>query len=923
MTQRPTRVHYFSDPLPDDCADPKALLGGKGASLMAMSRAGLRVPPGFTIAAECCAEYFAAGRRWPEGLETEVRANLERLEQETGRRFGRGDRPLLVSVRSGAAVSMPGMMDTLLNCGLHPALADDVGDTPQFWSLYLEFIRMFARTVHGLGEEALAPGSGEGERRENAPADRAAAEAHLAAYHARTGRTFPTEPWDALRQCINAVFESWENERAVAYRRRNDIRGLSGTAVNVQMMFPSEVSGIVFTHDPNRPASGRMIVEASYGLGEAVVSGDVTPDRFVVSRDDFDDVQAEIGHKHRRVSALGQPRTFNADAPCLSRDQLAELCRLCLEIEAHFGHPVDVEWGLAEGRFALLQARAIRGLDVLEEVEVAREDEIFRLRSLAGGGRKVWVAHNLGETLPCPTPLTWDIVRQFMSGSGGFGRMYRDLGYRPSKEVSDQGFLDLVCGRVYADPDRLAQLFWDGMPLGYDLDALLADQRLLDRAPTKFDSNKAHARFLATLPRNLVAMLRAARRMKRSRRDAKRRFEQEALPPFLEYVRAKRGQDLATLSDAALVAELDQRRRRVLYDFGPESLRPGFFGGLAFDALATMLAQLGGPDEGEALAGSLTRGLEGDTTFEQDAMLYRVATGDETIEAFLERFGHRATGEMELAVPRWREDPTYPRQMAARMRQADGRTPEAIHHENVARRRQTQDALPDILARWGGSCFLEPIRADLDDAQALLPYRESGKHYLMMGYELLRHAIEELARRSDLGAGVYYLHLDELARAPRDRSHLENLIVDRRLRHQALRRLDPADVIDSHDLDGLGLAQAVEAADRLQGAAVASGVAAGPARIVLNPAEADHLGTGYVLVCPSTDPGWTPLFLGARALVVERGGVLSHGAIVARDFGIPAVVCPAATRRIPDGAEIRVDGNNGHIDLLTQGDPHA
>ncbi len=142
-------VYAFSDPLPDG-SDERSLLGGKGTSLRQMTGAGLTVPPGFTITTECCAEYFRLGRQWPEGLKPEIQAHLARLETDIGRRFGQGARPLLVSVRSGAARSMPGMMDTLLNCGLHPQLAEEVGTESRFWQLYRQFIVSYAKIVHGL-----------------------------------------------------------------------------------------------------------------------------------------------------------------------------------------------------------------------------------------------------------------------------------------------------------------------------------------------------------------------------------------------------------------------------------------------------------------------------------------------------------------------------------------------------------------------------------------------------------------------------------------------------------------------------------------------------------------------------------------------------------------------------------------------------
>ncbi len=253
-------VHDFSDPLPEG-ANARTLLGGKGASLKSMTLEGLPVPPGFTITTDCCAAVLADDGRWPDGLAEEVDANLRRLEEHSGRRLGQGGEPLLVSVRSGAARSMPGMMDTLLNCGLHPGLAEEVDEPEQLWTLWIQFVVQFVRTVAGVDPAAF-----DGILLDRPPS-RVVSDELLAACRERLGRPIPTDPRAILRECIDAVFASWNNERAIDYRRRNGIRGLSGTAVNVQMMWPSEVSGIVFTQDPSGMTRDRMIVEASYGLG--------------------------------------------------------------------------------------------------------------------------------------------------------------------------------------------------------------------------------------------------------------------------------------------------------------------------------------------------------------------------------------------------------------------------------------------------------------------------------------------------------------------------------------------------------------------------------------------------------------------------------------------------------------------------------
>ncbi|MEI6846317.1 MAG: PEP/pyruvate-binding domain-containing protein, partial [Candidatus Firestonebacteria bacterium] len=175
-------IYYFGEGKTD--ADPKRkdILGGKGASLAEMSREGLPVPPGFIISAECCKYYFENKEQWTAGLEAELRENMEKLEQVTKRKYGSGKQVLLVSVRSGAAVSMPGMMDTILNCGLTPELALDTGDTPQFWRVYIQFVMRFARIVAGLKPEDFGP---------EKPPSKETALKYLEIYRQKSGKAFP------------------------------------------------------------------------------------------------------------------------------------------------------------------------------------------------------------------------------------------------------------------------------------------------------------------------------------------------------------------------------------------------------------------------------------------------------------------------------------------------------------------------------------------------------------------------------------------------------------------------------------------------------------------------------------------------------------------------------------------------------------
>ena len=853
---RDTLVFTFG--LGESACDPARVevLGGKGASLAAMSRAGFPVPPGFTISAECCAWVERHEGRWPDGLEEQVRDALAWLEQTTDRTFGRGPRPLFVAVRSGAAVSMPGMMDTILNCGSDPAI----------------------------------------------------------------------EPWEALRQAINLVFASWHSDRARTYRQHHDVRHVVGTAVTVQAMFPSDRSGVLFTANPNDPASGEMILEASWGLGEAVVSGAVTPDIYILDA-------ASLATK--RVVPGSRP----GDEPALNPEQVREIAELGRRVETHFQVPSDIEWGIADGRVALLQTRQIRGLEIIEDVERGRLDEVQRLRGLAASDHVVWVVHNLSETLPAPTPLTWDIARWFMSAAGGYGQMYRLLGHRPQEREAGAGFLELIAGRVYVDPRRAAEFHFGRLPFEYDVEEVLRDRTALDRPPTRFNLDRADSLFFFRLPGMLFGMIRSARQMRAMGQTARERFERVAVPKLEAFLAATQQKSLRDLSTTDLLSELQRRRDFVLGEFAGESLVPGFFGGLAHERLRHLLTQLLGPDEGEQLAGQLTTGMEGDVTVEQNVALFEVAAGRQSRETFLQRFGHRAVNEMELSQPRWREDLNYVDRMIGRLRTGaamsvvadaasvgsdagsirhDQSSPQERHLVQTESRRRAEAALPGILAQAGGASLRERVEHEMRLAQALLPFREVGKFHLMRGYETVRETLVELGRRWELDRDVFFLHYDELPRFEQDRVAAEERIAQRKLRWRSAQKLSLPDVIDSRQLEEFGRRRPVVATgDHMQWECrpIASGVARGTARVVFDPREVTDLGPDAILVCPSTDPGWTPLFVNARGLIVERGGILSHGAIIAREFGIPAVVLEAATERIADGSQIELDANHGVVTL--------
>ncbi|MGC9365713.1 MAG: pyruvate, phosphate dikinase [bacterium] len=292
--QKTKFVYFFGNKKAEGNAGMKDLLGGKGANLAEMTNLGLPVPPGFTISAEVCQLFFQSKKQWPKGLEKQIKVNLNKIEKATGKNFGDQSNPLLLSVRSGAAVSMPGMMDTVLNIGLNEkSLAGLAKETenPRFaWDSYRRFIQMFGDVVMGVPhfafEEQLKKVKSRYQKKEdielNTDELKEVVRNYKKIYRKFTKEKFPDDPQEQLYKAINAVFESWNTPRAVKYREINEIKGLVGTGVNVQTMVFGNMgndsgTGVCFTRDPatgEDKLHGEFLINAQ---GEDVVAGIRTP----------------------------------------------------------------------------------------------------------------------------------------------------------------------------------------------------------------------------------------------------------------------------------------------------------------------------------------------------------------------------------------------------------------------------------------------------------------------------------------------------------------------------------------------------------------------------------------------------------------------------------------------------------------------
>ncbi len=335
-------VYFFGDGRSEGKADMKNLLGGKGANLAEMSNLGIPVPPGFTITTEVCTLYYANNKNWPEGLKEQIEEAISKVEAATGKKFGDSKNPLLFSVRSGARVSMPGMMDTVLNLGLNDETVKGLeGENARFiYDSYRRFIQMYGDVVrgvdHDLFEEAIEKAKQKAGAKNDADltADqlKELVEEYKEIYKKGTGEDFPQDPWTQLEGSINAVFNSWNNERAIRYRQLNNIPGDWGTAVNVQTMVFGNLNdnsgtGVAFTRNP---ATGENVFYGEYLMraqGEDVVAGIRTPHPIADLKEEMPEIYAELEAIYHKL-------------------------------EQHYRDMQDIEFTIENGKLYMLQTRS-------------------------------------------------------------------------------------------------------------------------------------------------------------------------------------------------------------------------------------------------------------------------------------------------------------------------------------------------------------------------------------------------------------------------------------------------------------------------------------------------------------------------------------------------------------------------------------
>ena len=698
----------------------------------------------------------------------------------------------------------------------------------------------------------------------------------------------PAAVLEHVGRCWGSLF----TERAVTYRLRHgvDHRELRMAVVVQRMAFP-QAAGVLFTADPVTSDRKVVSVEAGYGLGEALVSGLVNADVYKVR--DGEVVAKAIAPEHRNQAAL-------ADA------QVVRLAQLGRRIEAHFGRPQDIEWCLVDDGFRIVQSRSITTLFPVPAVD-DDENHVY-----------VSVGHQQMMTDPMkPLGLSmWQLTTLRPMCEAG-GRLFVDVTRALASPVSRARLLE-VFGR--SDPligDALQSILDRG-----DFIRPLPDEASVHPPPAPIEADPA---IVAELIESNEASVAALKRDIRTRSGS----------ALLEFI----------------LADL-QELKRVLFD--PQSIRVIMAGMEATWWLNDqMQAWLGDKNAADALTQSVPHNVTAEMGLalldvadvirpHPDVVAFLEHVADDgfldelpalaggreardAIRAYLDRYGMRCVGEIDITRPRWSERPTT-------------LVPMIVHHvksfePGAARRRlehglreaghKEQELLERLRALPDGERKIAETKRMIDRVRAFTGYREYPKYGMVSRYVVYKQALlreaERLVRAGMLAEpeDVFYLRFQELHDVVRTDHVDDELLRQRKDAFASYQALTPPRVLSS---DGEALTGAYRRDDlpagALVGLAVSAGTVEGRARIIHDIAQAD-LQPGDILVTTYTDPSWAPLFVAIEGLVTEVGGLMTHGAVVAREYGLPAVVgVQHATGLIRDGQRIRVHGTDGYVEIL-------
>ncbi|MGW6464522.1 rifamycin-inactivating phosphotransferase [Streptomyces rubiginosohelvolus] len=734
----------------------------------------------------------------------------------------------------------------------------------------------------------------------------------------------------AVLRHVSRCWASLFTERAVIYRRRNGIDDRTvRMAVVVQRMVLPDASGVLFTADPVTGHRRTATVDAGFGLGEALVSGLVNPDVFTVR--DGEVVARTIAVKQRALHALpgGGTREVTVEPrqqerPALTDAQVVELVRLGRRIEDRFGCPQDIEWCLTDDGFRIVQSRPITTLfpvpDLVPEAVERRTPSVY-----------VSVGHQQMMT-DAMKPLGWSMWQRTamvpMHEAGG--RLFVDVTPRLALPASRAALLD-VMGK--GDP-----LVRDALETVLERDEF--DPPVPDAGqagPVGPPAGGAPEASVTEADPAIVAEL-----VQRS---------ETSVAALERDIRTKSGPELFDF-----LTEAFEEHKRVLSD--PLSMRAIMAGTEATWWLNDKLGEwLGEKNAADALTlsapGNITSEMGLDLLDVADAIrphpevvaflndvqddahgdgfldgLVKLPGGSaarEAIDTYLRRYGMRCVAEIDIARPRWSERPAtlVPLILDNVRNFGPGAAERRFEQGRLRALRTEQDVLTRLRDLPDGERKADETKRMIDQVRAFAGYREYPKYGIVCRYFLYKQALLEEAGRLvrdgvlDEREDVFHLTFQELEDVVRSRRADPRLIARRKEAFRSYEALTPPRVLtsDGEAVNGTYRRDDVPAG-ALAGLAVSTGSVEGRARVILDLADAE-LEEGDILVTRFTDPSWSPLFLGVAGLVTEVGGLMTHGAVIAREYGLPAVVgVDQATRLIRDGQRIRVHGTDGYVEIL-------
>ncbi|MEH7028233.1 phosphoenolpyruvate synthase [Bacillus wiedmannii] len=726
---------------------------------------------------------------------------------------------------------------------------------------------------------------------------------------------------EAVLQHVRKCWASLFTERAVMYRMQNEFEHnqVSICVVVQKMVFP-EASGILFTADPVTSNRKVVSIDASFGLGEALVSGLVSADNYKVKEGEI--TETIIATKKVAIYALkeGGTETKQIDPAqqklqTLSEQQILQLASIGRQIEAYFGCPQDIEWCLVDDTFYIVQSRPITTLYPIPEVN-DEENHVY-----------VSVGHQQMMTDPLkPLGMSLFQLTSFGQRFQAGGRLFVDVAQRLASPTSRELLLNMIGNSEPLIKDALTTVVERD-----DFITLLRD----DEKEKSVGKSGPPASSQPQVENNPAIVTDLIKKNQSSIEELKRNMQMKSGVDVLDFI----------LEDI-------QQLKKILFD--PQSMAVIMAGMDASTWINEKMEQwLGEKNAADALSQSVQNNItsemglvlldvadvirpypkiiaylqhvENDNFLDELVQFKGGEKARDAISAFLNKYGMRCSGEIDITKTRWSEKPTTIIPMILNnIRDFEAGASKRKFEEGLQEALKKEEELVDRLQHLpDGTQKVEETKRMIRNIRNCIGYREYPKYGMINRYFIYKQALlkeaEQLVQSGVIREvdDIYYLTFEELHEVVRTNKLDYELIHKQKNEYKLYEKLTPPRVMtsDGEIITGKYKRENLPA-DAIVGLPVSSGVIEGRARVILNMEEA-NLEEGDILVTAFTDPGWTPLFVSIKGLVTEVGGLMTHGAVIAREYGLPAVVgVENATKLIKDGQRIRVHGTEGYIEVL-------